>query len=51
MNFEIIPATEATMAEVEAWRDAEEAAYQAGRAAWADNGFEGDGPTHRFRCN
>lgn len=51
MNFEIIPAIEATMAEVEAWLDAEEAAYQVGRAAWADDGFEGDGPTRGFRCN
>lgn len=51
MTYEIAPATEALMAEVEAWLDAEEAVYQAANAAWEATDYEGDRPTRGFRCN
>lgn len=51
MTQTILPATEATMAEVEAWLDAEEALYRAGHAAWIAGGYDGDPPVRGFRCN
>lgn len=51
MSYEIVPATEALLLEVEAWLDAEEAVYKAGQAAWIDDGYEGDPPPRGFRCN
>lgn len=47
----ILPATEATMAEVENWLDAEEAHYKAEHAAWIAAGYGGDPPVRGFRCN
>ena len=51
MTYEIIPATESLLTEVEAWLDAEEAAHKAGEAAYVANGYEGDVPARGFRCN
>lgn len=51
MTYEIIPATEALLAEVEVWLDVEEAAHKAGEAAYVANGYKGDVPARGFRCN
>ncbi len=51
MTYEILPATDATIAEVEAWLDAEEAAHKAGELAWVASGYEGEVPSRGFRCN
>jgi GNAT superfamily N-acetyltransferase len=51
MTYEIVPATEALLVEVEAWLDAEEAAHKAGELAYVANGYEGDVPPRGFRCN
>ncbi|QUM74597.1 GNAT family N-acetyltransferase [Sphingopyxis granuli] len=51
MAHEIIPATDATIAEVEAWLDAEEAVHKAGKAAWEAGGEYDDIPPRGFRCN
>lgn len=51
MTYEILPATDATIAEVEIWLDAEEAAHKAAESAWEANGYEGYVPPRGFRCN
>ena len=51
MTYEIVPATEALLVEVEGWLDAEEAAHQTGEAAYVANGYEGDVPPRGFRVN
>ncbi len=51
MTREIVPATEATMAEIEAWLDAEEEAYQVAYALWEGSGYDGAQPIRGFRCN
>lgn len=51
MTHEIAPATEATMAEIEAWLDAEEDAYQEAYALWESSAYDGDQPVRGFRCN
>lgn len=51
MAYEIVPATEATMAEVEAWLDVEESIYKTAIEAWEAGGYVGDGPPRGFRCN
>lgn len=51
MAHEIIPATDAIIAEVEAWLDTEEEAHKARQSAWETNGYEGDVPLRGFRCN
>lgn len=51
MEYDILPATNATIAEVEKWLDAEEAAHKAAEAAWEANGYEGSVPPRGFRCN
>jgi GNAT superfamily N-acetyltransferase len=51
LTIEIIPATEATMAEVEAWLDAEEAAHKAGNEAWEKGDYSVEIPQRGFRCN
>ncbi|WP_213981348.1 hypothetical protein [Sphingomonas sp. dw_22] len=51
MAYEIIRATEATMAEVEAWLDLEESAYQTAYAAWEVGGYLEEQPPRGFRCN
>lgn len=51
MSHEIAPANESTMAEVEAWLDLEERAYQVAQAEWEEAGYEGDQPRRGFRCN
>ena len=51
MTYEIVPATEAHLVEVEVWLDAEEAAHKAGELAYVANGYEGEVPHRGFRCN
>ncbi|MGL3823700.1 N-acetyltransferase family protein [Sphingopyxis sp. R3-92] len=51
MTYEIVPATEALLVEVEVWLDVEEAAHKAGEEAYIANGYEGDVPPRGFRCN
>ncbi|RWP42428.1 MAG: GNAT family N-acetyltransferase [Mesorhizobium sp.] len=52
MAHEIVPATEATMAEIQAWLDAEESIYQAAKTTWVESeGFASDPPVRGFRCN
>lgn len=51
MSHEIKPATDATIAEIEIWLDAEEAAHKAAVSAWEANGYEGHVPPRGFRCN
>jgi GNAT superfamily N-acetyltransferase len=51
LKIEIVPATEATMAEVEAWLDAEEAAHKAGNEAWERGDYSVEIPQRGFRCN
>lgn len=51
MTYEIVPATEATMSEVETWLDAEEAVYQTAREAWEAGTYADDIPARGFRCN
>lgn len=51
MTHEILPADERLLAEVEAWLDAEEVAYEAAFEAWEANDYEGDAPVRGFRCN
>ena len=51
MAHEIVPATETTMAEVEAWLDAEESDCQTAKEAWQAGGYVGDEPPRGFRCN
>lgn len=50
MTIEIVPATAATMAEVEAWLDAEEAAHVAANKAW-ERDYSVEIPDRGFRCN
>lgn len=51
MTIEIVPATEATMVEVEAWLDAEEASHKAGNEAWENRDYSVEIPQRGFRCN
>lgn len=51
LTIEIVPATEATMSEVEAWLDAEEAAHKAGNDAWEKGNYSVEIPERGFRCN
>lgn len=51
MAYEILPATEATIAEVEVWLDAEEAKYQTAAQVWERDGWVIDKPARGFRCN
>ncbi len=51
MNRAIVPATDALVAEIELWLDAEEAAYQAAEAAWLIARFDSPKPVRGFRCN
>lgn len=51
MTYEIVPATETLLAEVESWLDAEEAIYKAGETAFMSKGFTGEVPPRGFRCN
>lgn len=53
MAYQIVPATEATMAEIETWLDAEEAVYQTAHKAWEAGGYDDDIPVppRGFRCN
>ncbi|WP_292437218.1 GNAT family N-acetyltransferase [Mesorhizobium sp.] len=51
MEYEIVPATEATMAEVEAWLDVEESIYKTAIEALEAEGYVGDEPPRGFRCN
>ncbi|WP_449470039.1 hypothetical protein [Sphingobium chungangianum] len=50
MTIEIVPATAAMMAEVEAWLDAEEAAHVAANKAW-ESDYSIEIPDRGFRCN
>lgn len=51
MAYEIKPATVKTMAEVEAWLDAEEAVYKKAYAAWEAIDYRAEKPSRGFRCN
>lgn len=51
MNHEIVPATDAFLAEIEVWLDAEDAAHKAAELAYVANGYEGYVPPRGFRCN
>ena len=48
---EILPATDATIADVEAWLDAEEAMYQTAMGIWEAEGWGSERPPRGFRCN
>lgn len=50
LTIEIVPATKATMAEVEAWLDAEEAAHVTANKAW-ESDYSVEVPHRGFRCN
>lgn len=51
MAYQILPADEALLAEIEAWLDAEETNYQRASKDWEDADCEGDHPIRGFRCN
>ncbi len=51
MTVEIVSATEALVAEIEAWLDEEEAAYDKRYAQSEASGFDGDLGIRGFRCN
>jgi GNAT superfamily N-acetyltransferase len=51
MAHEIVPATEALLAEVETWLDNEEAQYQIAEQAWEAAGYSEERPVRGFRCN
>lgn len=52
MAYEIVPATEEIMAEIEAWLDTEESVYQAAQSAWEESeDCVSDPPVRGFRCN
>lgn len=47
----ILPATDALVAELELWLDAEESAYQQAKMAWVTSRHSGTEPARGFRCN
>ncbi len=49
--YEIVPANERTVAEVEAWLDAEETAHQAAWAIYEKGDYDVEIPPRGFRCN
>ncbi|MDQ1902363.1 GNAT family N-acetyltransferase [Paracoccus sp. WLY502] len=51
MTIEIIPATEAMVAEIELWLDEEEMAYNERYSRWEAAGYEGDPGIRGFKCN
>jgi GNAT superfamily N-acetyltransferase len=51
MNRAIVPATDALVAEIELWLDAEEAAFKTAEAVWSEAPFDGPEPVRGFRCN
>ncbi len=51
MTVEILPATEAWVAEIEKWLEEEEATYKRAHHAWEVGDCEGEAPTRGFLCN
>lgn len=51
MAFQIVPANEPLLAEIEIWLDAEEAIYRRASKEWEEADYEGDRPVRGFRCN
>lgn len=51
MACEILPATDATIAEIEVWLDAEETVYQTAIDVWERGGWIDNKPARGFRCN
>jgi GNAT superfamily N-acetyltransferase len=51
MVYEILPATDATMDEVEIWLDEEETLYQAAYEVWEKGEYNANIPPRGFRCN
>lgn len=51
MTYDIVPADQKWMDDIEAWLDAEEASYHAAFQAWEADDSEGEAPVRGFRCN
>jgi hypothetical protein len=51
MAYQILPADETLLAEIETWLDIEEANYQRASEEWEEADYEGDAPVWGFRCN
>ncbi|MDP9811268.1 GNAT superfamily N-acetyltransferase [Rhizobium tibeticum] len=51
MAYQILPADETLLAEIETWLDIEEANYQRASEEWEEADYEGDAPVRGFRCN
>ncbi len=51
MSYQIAPADESMLSEIEAWLDIEEANYQLALRDWEKAEYEGEAPVRGFRCN
>lgn len=51
MAFQIVPADDRLLSEIEIWLDAEEAIYKRASQEWEEADYEGDRPVRGFRCN
>lgn len=51
MSYQILTATETTLAEIEVWLDEEEALHKDAEVKWVSNGYVGEIPPRGFRCN
>ncbi len=51
MVYQIVPADESILEEIEAWLDIEEANYERASKEWEEADYEGKAPVRGFRCN